>query len=540
MTTQKPVRGSGPAPDHILLSINGDPAHTMAITWRTWEETEAGYVLYRAKGDDAWLRAEAETRPFISDIDRSRMWWAHPAELTPETDYEYTCGDDAHRAGPFSFRTAPEHATKCKFILVSDQQQGEPHEKPDYTVFHDFLTGLLAQHPDTAFILTGGDNTDCGQHEVQWNGLFSGLAGIAESVPFMMTVGNHDNRGFRNYDTHEGGYYAEPCEFFNGQFRGAYPFNGPQGWETENYTFDYGNVHVAVLGVNEPVLVNDWLRKDLERCSSTWKLGTYHFPICYAGSDCQNYDAYPMMRPSMEKLDVLFGGHEHGFARSFPMRDESLYDRPSEGTVFYTLGNSGENPPGTYALPKVWHCAFYPHEEKKSMACVAEVDGDRLTLTSVLSDGRIVDRCVIDKGRDAITPTALPPIYGPGRTRMLFKGADPGLCAAGKACFCQNGVWYAPLGVLVGYIGGSVEKFPGGMTLEVYGKSATFREGRTTAQTSDGDLFLPGPVKRGAQGQLFVPCDGCHAFGMRWAYAARNNFISFEHMSEAKPVTPQP
>ena len=55
------------------------------------------------------------------------------------------------------------------------------------------------KNPDTRFILTGGDNTDCGQHEVQWNGAFSGLVGISEHIPFMMTLGNHDNRGFKDY-----------------------------------------------------------------------------------------------------------------------------------------------------------------------------------------------------------------------------------------------------------------------------------------------------------------------------------------------------
>ena len=60
------------------------------------------------------------------------------------------------------------------------------------------------------------------------------------------------------------------------------------------------------------------------------------------------------------------------------------------------------------------------------------------------------------------------------------------------------------------------------------------------ADTDDGEMKLPAKVYRGKRGQLYIPCDGCRALGMRWAYADRNNFISFEHESEDKPVTEQP
>ncbi len=345
---QKPVRGSTPAPDHIMLSISGDAATTMTVTWRTSTDVTQGYVLYRAEGSEALLRADAVSDVFTSDIDESRIFWAKLEGLRPDTRYEYTCGGDTHRSGTFRFATAPENLTKFKFIAISDHQKGDPFHKPDYSALNRFLKDVLRQHPDTRFILTGGDNTDCGQHEVQWNGMFSGLTGVIESVPYMMTVGNHDNRGFKVYeeDRHEGRYYAEPCEYFNKQFRGSYPFNGPAGWETENYTFDYGNVHFAVLGVNEPELVNDWLKKDLQATDKTWKLGAYHFPIYYSGPESQNDDAYPMMRESMEMLDLLFSGHEHNFSRSYPIKNEELFDRPSQGTIHYMLGNGNQNPPG--------------------------------------------------------------------------------------------------------------------------------------------------------------------------------------------------
>jgi hypothetical protein len=44
---------------------------------------------------------------------------------------------------------------------------------------------------------------------------------------------------------------------------------------------------------------------------------------------------------------------------------------------------------------------------------------------------------------------------------MMFKGAQLGLCQSATPCHEIDGVWYAPLGVLVGYIGGAVTKEKG-------------------------------------------------------------------------------
>lgn len=534
----KPIRGSTEQPDHIMLSIKGDAATSMTVTWRTCTDINDGYVLYREDGSSKVMRADAATEVFKSDIDISNMFWADLTGLKPDTKYFYTCGNDKHRSEEFYFSTAPENLTKFKFLCVSDQQKGEPFDCPDYSHFNGFVKEMLEKNPDTRFILTGGDNTDCGQHEVQWNGAFSGLIGISEHIPFMMTLGNHDNRGFKDYKNAIGRYYAEPAEFFDNQFKGSYAYNGPENWKTENYTFDYGNVHFAIIGINGPEEVNEWLIKDLDACDKQWKIGSYHFPICYSGSDCQNYDAYPVMREGMEKLDILFSGHEHNFSRSFPVRNEEIYDRPSQGTIHYMLGNSNLNPPGTRAVPKVWHSAFYSQEEMVSMVVVVEVDGPKITLTAHLNDGRIADRCVINKETDSIDPPALAPIYN--TTRMKFKGMDLGLCQYTTPCEFKDGIWFAPLSVLVGFIGGEVRKTPGKVYLDIYGHNAEFTLDSDVAQTDRGELKLPAKVYRGKRDQLYIPLDGVKAFEMRWAYAPRNNFVSIEHESEDKPITVQP
>ncbi len=540
MLHEKPARGSTPQPDHIMISLNGDAKTCMAVTWRTSTDVTDGYVLYREDGTDEYKKHIAETEVFESDIDISNIFWAKLNGLKPGTKYHYTCGNDTYRSEEYFFTTQPESIEKFKFLVVSDQQKGDPFETPDYSYFNTLIKDFLKKHPDTAFILTAGDNTDCGQHEQQWNGAFLGWKGIAEYVPIMFTEGNHDTRGFKDYRTGTGRYYSEPAEFFCKQLKGSYPYNGPEGWKTENYTFDYANAHFTVLGVNGPEDVNAWLVNDLKNSKADWNIGTYHFPVCYTGSDCQNYDCYPVMTEGMEMLDLLFSGHEHSFGRSFPRKNEELFEQPSKGMINYIMGNSNQNPPGTRSLSKVWHSAFYPMEDRTSMVAVAEVEGKKLTITAELEDGRIADRCVIDKERDVIEPYALAPYFN--RTRMMYKGADLGLCQYQTTCEEHDGVWFGCLSVLFSYFGGFVQKTENQVYLEGYGHWARFTQDSDIAETDHGEVKLEKAVYRNAErkNQLYIPMNAVEIFDMRWAYAKRNNFILVEHESEDKPITVQP
>ncbi len=541
MERQPNLRLATEKPDQIMLGISGDARTSMTVRWRASKDVENGYIEYYEKGGEV-LKAQAVVTAFKSDVSISNLFFATAENLKPGTRYYYTCGDDKNRSDEYWFDTEEENLTKFKFIAISDHQKDTDHYNPDYSAFNKFMKATLEKHPDVKFILTAGDNTNCGQHEIQWNAMYEGMQGIMEHLPYMMCCGNHDNRGFEQYFPNEvGRYYAEPAEFFNTQLKHSYPQNGPEGWQTENYSFDYGNVHFVVFGVNEPELVNEWAAKDIENSDKTWKLGAYHFPIYYSGPNLANDDAYPMMRECMEKLDVLFSGHEHNFSRSFPIRNEEIFDKPSQGTVHYELGNGHMNPPGTKTTDKVWHASFYPQEEMNCMYALVEVDGDKITFTSRLDDGRIVDECIIDKEKDEIRPYRVAPIFGPGRTRMFYKGVDLGLCAASTPPENKDGVWYLPFATLIRFIGGEEKREKGKVTLSLYGHTVTFTENSNIAQTEKGEINLGNEVYRGNEGQLYMPVDAsCKLFNMKWAYAARNNFITIEHVSEDHPVPVQP
>ena len=528
-------------PDHIMVSISGDAKTSMTITWRSSADVADGYVEYYEKGGEK-KRVSAIVKPFKSDVNTSNIFWATPSDLKPGTRYYYTCGSDENRSAEYWFDTEEENLRKFRFIAISDHQKDDDHYNPDYSTLNKFLKDVLAKYPDVRFILTAGDNTNCGQHEIQWNAMFEGMEGIIEHLPYMMACGNHDNRGFKEYFPNEvGRYYAEPAEFFNTQLEYSYPKNGPEGWQTEIYSFDYGNVHFNVFGVNEPELMNEWAKEDIAKSDKTWKLGVQHFPVYYAGPNLANDDDYPMMRESVEMLDILFSGHEHNFSRSFPIKNEEIFDRPSQGTVHYELGNANFNPPGTKTTDKVWHASFYPHEENVASFALIEVDGDEISIVSELNDGRIIDEFLIDKTEDEIRPYRLAPVFGEGRTRVYYKGVDLGLCNMSTPAVCKDGEWYIAFATMIRFAGGEDIREKGKVTLKLYGREVTFTEGSNIAVTNKGELDLGKDVFRGNEGQLYMPVDGaCKAFGMKWAYAKRNNFITIEHVDESVPIVPQP
>ena len=535
----KNIRGSQKAPDHIMLSINGNAAETITVTWRTCTEIESGYALFRKKGDNNWQKSEAETERFDSDMDSSNIYWAHMSPLEPETEYEYTCGNDEFRSEIFSFKTAEKELDSFEFLCLTDIQHGAAEPPADYSELNGIIKDILKRHPKVRFILTAGDNTNCGQTDIQWTGLFDGLKGIIEHLPFMMALGNHDDMGFENYFEYSNKYYSEEAEYFSKQFKGSYPYNGPEDWKTANYAFDYGNSHFCIIGTSGPEFVNEWLIEQADGSSKTWKFGSHHFPICYQGSDLSCEDSYPMMREGMEKFDVIFSGHEHCFSRSYPRRGDNLYDKPSEGTIFYNMGSGHRNPCKLLVTPKLWNSAYYPHEEQESMYTIVRVDGKKLTLTSYLEGDKIVDRCVIDKETDSITPIALAPVFS--ATRLMFKGADLGICTRALPCENIDGVWFVPAAVLFRYIGFDVEMNKGKVTIEAYRHKATFTENSREVITEGGSFIMPAEVKRLHRDQLYVPSEGiCKAFGMRCEFFERNNILSFEHESEYDPTPFQP
>lgn len=541
MDIKKPVRGSSPVPDHIMQSFPGDPKHEIAVTWRTSTDVSEGYLAFQAVWGGPVRKVKAISRIFKSDIDESYIHTAIANDLTPGTKYTYSVGTDEYNKGEYTFETEPEHCERFRFLVVADQQNDTPTCRPDYEPFRRAVQLALKRHPGCRFIFTIGDNVGDGQNEHQWNGYFHGLQGIAENIPLMMTTGNHDNRGWKTYDpgNRTGKFYLQHADFFDTQFALAYPRNGFEGYETENYSFDYGNVHFTVLGINEFEKVAQWAKDDLAASDKRWKIASFHFPLFAVQPEAVTglYQGRIDLAVEEGGADLCFAGHEHSLARTFPMKNFEMFDKPSEGVVHYIMGNTGENVYCSNAR-KIWHPYFYPQEEKNCQYSIVDVTPDTLTITAYLDDGRLIDRLVIDKKNDRIDPPAPAPIYH--KTKMAFKGELLEMPTRGTYAHNKEGQWFVPFGQVALGLGALSEKKPGQVKIGMYGKEATFTEGSDVAETPDGPFTLSAPVYRGDRGHLYMPLDDImQFFDMQYVYAARNNILVFDYKDDW-PVVPQP
>ncbi len=535
----KPERGSGNYPDHIMLSFCGDAKHSMAVCWRTDITVKTGYLLLENENGEE-VRIDSENREYESDIDISINHTVIINNLESGKKYCYTVGSEEYRSEKYTFITEEEKIDKFSFLVITDHQKGNPVHCPDYSMVGRLLKRALSEHPECRFIFTVGDNCDNGQNELQWNGMFEGLRGIIESIPYMMTTGNHDNRGFISYFPEPTGkFYLDHADFFDFQFKYAFPQNGPKGFETENYSFDYGNAHFTVMGINAPETVSVWAYDDMQKSDKTWKLASYHFPIYPVMPEGQNDDGYPSLRKAVEegRPDVMFAGHEHSFARTFPTLKDELFDKPSEGVVHYIAGNAGGNIYHSNAQ-KVWHSAFFPQEERMGLYTLVDIDKNVLTATAYMEDGRIVDKMIIDKNTDTLYPYALAPVYD--YTKMCFKGRMLELSAREHYAKKVDGIWFAPLGIVIQSIGGKVIKEENSLICEAYKHKAEFINGSKTAHTDMGSVeMIASPFFE--KGQLYVPVDDtAKMFELSWYYAERNNYINWNTPHEDKPLYAHP
>jgi hypothetical protein len=104
-----------------------------------------------------------------------------------------------------------------------------------------------------------------------------------------------------------------------------------------------------------------------------------------------------------------------------------------------------------------------------------------------------------------------------------------------------NGVWYIPIGQLINFVGGDVERTPGKIKIGIYGRTSEFTENSATVITQDGEYEMEAPCLRLEMGQLFAPVDGfCKNLRMTGYYYAHNNFITIESNTEHIPVPHQP
>lgn len=375
---------TGPCYETLTMTGSGTE---MAVTW--WDNVDAAEAFVRY-GTDPELGEYTQTEAAVTrtSADSSAVNYAYSiftatmTGLTPGTTYYYQVGSTNGETGigaVRSFVMADPSQNDYAFLYMGDIQYDTAlTAEEDYAAWDGLLQAAMTNannlYGGVAFGMFCGDLVQQGQSAADWQRLLKYSSKVFDSVPMMAVPGNHESNN--------GGY----ATFFEQEL--ALPHNGPAGFETEFYSFDYGPCHYTCLPSNilssdrtltdaERAAIRGWITADLQNSTATWKIVVMHHPTYAVVEDTVANVVLQEWEPIFveQQVDLVLCGHQHIYMRT----------KAIDG-VTYVMANSGSK---HYASADVSYSAVML--DSVSTYQLIHVTGDTLTLTTYNAAGTELD-----------------------------------------------------------------------------------------------------------------------------------------------------
>ena len=271
------------APVHRTLTWSLDPRTTQTFAWTTALDDAAGSLQVVRRADykkSSWKKAvdiAAVVETFATNTDTVLLHSATASGLQAGTTYYYRLGSEGDWSEPQQFTTEADKPKAVKFLVFGDSQSGKA-SNPEYGPWGKTIKNAYAANPDAAFFMNVGDLVEIGYDYAHWKNWYTAAQDVIEKLPAMAVPGNHET-----YDVADESHSSLPI-YFTKQLH--LPMNGPKELAGQVYSFDYGNVHFAVLDSQEEeegayvasMLEKEaaWLARDLAATKQPWKLVFFH------------------------------------------------------------------------------------------------------------------------------------------------------------------------------------------------------------------------------------------------------------------------
>jgi predicted phosphodiesterase len=373
--------GDDPTPRHVHLGIPGDPRTSIAITWRTRDDSTLATVVRFAAGDALAPAALTDVRHGLTWSYQAggdlfpRIHEAHLCGLVPDTIYSYQVGSavgGVETWSPvYSFRTAPDVTAspdaEVRFAVLGDTRGG-------YDIWAQLVELIESKHPD--LVLFTGDAVNYGGEQREWEPFFDRAEPLFARVPVVAANGNHDATSihFLSQFAHKG--------------------------DEENFGFDFGWAHVSVIndtpliGADLENRIRPLLAAELEASKAArWKLAMHHKAPWSAGlthgNDGPDQRAFMPLYDQYD-VDLVLNGHEHDFEITRPLKWDAVHARGvvatsvADGTVFEVQGGGGAP---LHTNGTGW---WTQYSESVYAASVVTVSRDRMTLDAYRVDGSAI------------------------------------------------------------------------------------------------------------------------------------------------------
>jgi len=346
-------------PQQVHLGYGYSPS-VMGVQWSTLEDnptnvtgTDCQWGIQSTK-----LTESATGQAYAFTVDSGRVWYNHICNMTglkPAQKYYYRVGDAKHKvwSDTFKFTSQVEEGAQsepqyhvvfgdmgaaCAFTLCKACSCNAVCDKS--TCGANTSVGLVSEVDKAAMFLQTGDfayNLANGRGTVG-DQFFRNIEQVAARVPYMVSVGNHEN------DPTSLAHYTERFRLMPSNSNNTNSTNGvaPNNWF---FSWNVGLVHYIAIstelyfgvpwnqqtGVPSAKEQFEWLEADLKAHSKIrhkvpWVVVHGHRSLyCSCDGDCEG-DAVVLRNGTygLEELfmdygvDFFLNGHEHNYERNWP------------------------------------------------------------------------------------------------------------------------------------------------------------------------------------------------------------------------------
>lgn len=394
-------------PERIVLNINGDPASTMAVTWRTDTTVTESLAQVTLNLPTVFLSDSARTvkgswQDVTADGVTARFHSVVFSGLAPDATYAYRVGAGTDASEWFTFKTAEAGDAPFTFLWLGDSQG-------PISLYARVLRQAYRTTPDASFVLFTGDLVDGGSsskvQDEEWGDWHRAAGFIISEVPVVATPGNHEF-----YDPQ-----VRQKRDLNRYWRPGFtlPGNGPAGLEETAYSFDYQGVRFIIVSSDEMVRNEDvarsqaeWVEQLLKTNPCRWTVMAFHHPFFSTAARRDNKIVRESLKPLVDRygVDLVLTGHDHTYARGMLLPEGAKVKGNLAGTI-YVVSVSGSKMYRQDA-DQWWDTGLVNTQLWQTVT----VDGNRLAYTAYDASGAVADQFILTKMKDGRKRIVIPSV----------------------------------------------------------------------------------------------------------------------------------
>ena len=336
-------------PQRIILNLTSAPSTSMAVTWRTIAAVPNPQIQVAAA--EAWTKFTANAKSIPANMENisldllndgaKAVYYSGVMDgLKPNTLYVYRVGGGSDWSEWNQFTTAQDKHAPFQFVFLGDAQ--DDIKQHVSRLFRE----AFKKAPDASFWLFAGDLTVDPDDDLLEE-LYYAAGFIFRMTPIVLAPGNHDLK-FKvdngKYVLNKKGWREKTKEvspFWRTQF--TLPENGIAGMEESSYYLDYQGVRIIVLNSNDKLKEQaQWMETILAGNPNTWTIVSFHHPLYSIGGKRDEQETRNAFLPLFDKykVDLVLTGHDHTYARSYPLTNGKRANDGEPGTV-YVVSVSG-------------------------------------------------------------------------------------------------------------------------------------------------------------------------------------------------------